>query len=268
MYEKVKAVCSSIIGTVRKHNEDNFYFNNSERIEEEELNLKQEIKDQDVICIFDGMGGETKGDVASLTAATTLKRYINDNNTFDFSEYIEIANNRVLKKSKKSEIVGTTIVGIYFNKDKIQICNVGDSKILGLKNNKLVQLSIDDNEEETNKKLGINSKGALTQHLGLKDDEMVLEPHIKEYDIKDFNKIILCSDGLTDMLSLKDIEEVINNNSIEEALPILIDKVLDKGAKDNTTIIIINLYEEEIPIVEEIEVKKSIFDIFRKGGKE
>ena len=66
------AVCSSIIGKVRKHNEDNFYFDNRERIEEEELNLRQEINDQDVICVFDGMGGESKGDVASLTASTTL----------------------------------------------------------------------------------------------------------------------------------------------------------------------------------------------------
>ena len=258
------AVCSSIVGKVRKHNEDNFYFDNRERIEEEELNLRQEIKDQDVICVFDGMGGETKGDIASLTASTTLKRYIKDNKEFNFKEYVEIANNRVLKKSKKNEIVGTTIVGVYFNKDIIELCNVGDSKILGIKNGKITQLSIDDNEELINKKLGINSKGALTQHLGLKDDEIVLTPHIKNINIKDYNKIILCSDGLTDMVSITDIEEVIDNNTIDDSLNILIDKVLDSGAKDNTTIIIINIYDEEVPEAEEIKTKTSIFNIFRR----
>ncbi len=267
MDNQIKAVCYSIVGKVRKKNEDNFYFDNDYRKEEDELNLKCNLKEDDVVCIFDGMGGESKGDVASITASIVLKEYLDRRRRINWENYIELANEEVLKKSSNHEIVGTTIAGFSIDKNSIEICNVGDSKIFGLKNNKLIQISVDDNEEVMNKKLGINKKGALTQHLGLKDDEVVLSPHIKEFKIGEFNKILLCSDGLTDVLSKKEIEETINSYDIETCASKLIDRVLEEGAKDNTTIILVELNEEEIPVAKEIyveEEKRSIFDIFRR----
>lgn len=245
MNEKIIAVCSSIVGSVRKHNEDNFYFAGHERCLEEEQNLKMTIKDGDVISVFDGMGGESLGDIASLTASVTLRDYLEHNKYFDWKEYVNLANEAVLTKASKNEIVGTTLAGLFLNGNDIEICNVGDSKIFGLKGKNLIQLSIDDNEELINKKLGINRKGALTQHLGLKDDEIEIIPHIKQFSKQEFDKIIICSDGLTDMVDKKEITSILLNNKLEDSIKLLIDKVKEQGAKDNTTIIIMSKGKEK-----------------------
>lgn len=245
MSDKMIAICSSIIGSVRKHNEDNFYFARKERCFEEELNLKMILQDGDVISVFDGMGGESSGDIASLIAALNLKKYLEHNKHFDWNEYVNLANDAVLTNASNNEIVGTTLAGLYLNGNEVEICNVGDSKIFGFKKGKLIQLSIDDNEELMNKKLGINRKGALTQHLGLKDDEIEIIPHIKQFSKQEFDKVLICSDGLTDTLDKKKIAEILLDNKLEDSIKLLIDKVKEQGAKDNTTIIIMEKRKEK-----------------------
>ena len=137
--------------------------------------------------------------------------------------------------------MGTTIAGVCFSNDNMEICNLGDSKIFGLKNNKLIQLSIDHTDKKLKDKLQIEKIKSykLTQHLGIKETEMVLEPYIKKFNYSMFDSILVCSDGLTDMVSASEIENILNLNiSVSNKIDKLISLALDNGGLDNITIMI------------------------------
>ena len=81
-------------------------------------------------------------------------------------------------------------------------------------------------------------KPPLSQNLGIPPDELVIDPYFARGSYNDGDIYLICSDGLTDMVSADGITEVLVSTPIEDAITKLLDKALANGGKDNTTIIL------------------------------
>ncbi len=251
----IKGACKSVTGKVRTKNEDNYYFNFKTLKEENDGDNKTQTMQfeniDNVICsVFDGLGGEINGERASYIAASTLKEYMEENTNHEFiwENYINEANDKICEEMPLNLRMGTTMAAVQFLKDEINICNLGDSRIYSLKNKNLQQLSVDHTEARLQKKLNImlDHKPGLTQHLGIRRDELKLTPHKVKYDYSQFNKILICSDGLTDMVEDKEIAQIISQPlDPKEIVNQLVERALEQGGKDNITVIVLEIQKKK-----------------------
>ena len=234
----IKAYAKSDVGKAREANEDSFF------ITEDPLNNIQ------LFILADGMGGCNAGEVASKLAVTCAKNYI-ENNFEDtpkdkdsliqlVASSIEYANMVVYEKSKedkKFEGMGTTLeVCLIYNNRASSIFRIRKDFIRKLTQDhsyvqKLVQEgTITKEEAEHHPK-----KNMLMKALGC---NAFVEPDVM---VKGFQKediIIICSDGLTNMVTVDDIFKQAKNN-IEIATKELVDLANKNGGLDNITIITI-----------------------------
>ena len=89
-------------------------------------------------------------------------------------------------------------------------------------------------------------KPPLTQYLGITEEGMVLEPCITKHPYVVGDRYLLCSDGMTDMLSDGEIADILTREiSLEETVSVFLDRVLEKGGRDNVTIILCEIKETE-----------------------
>lgn len=251
----------SVIGNVREKNEDNFYFHGEYRnikvTQESVIYKKVSANDSYMLAVFDGMGGEQKGELASYLSARVLREYeIEIKNAaekqIDLSEAIYKLNNAVCEMAKKRNCtMGSTAVIMEINGRQAKVCNVGDSRAYVYRNGDLKQLSEDHtvaaDSERMCKALGIDlidlgtmSTNLLTQHLGVETDEFVLEPAMSNtLEIKENDIYLICSDGLTHFVKEEDICEVLKRKeSINEKGETLKKMALTAGSNDNITIIL------------------------------
>ncbi len=249
-------------GKVRKNNEDNFYCNGV-YLDEESRDMKSEYTSNcnnkvQLYAVCDGMGGEAFGEIASYIATKTLKKYeeiLNILNEDEVDKYIEMyiaeVNSLICEESEIYNVkrIGSTIVLLCINNRYSTIYNVGDSRAYLLRNKKIKQLSKDDTPITQAIEQGIITKeegrthpyrNKLTQHLGIKEEEQKIK--LNKYKIKNkySDKILLCSDGLHDMLSDLQLEEMISAYySEKDIIANLISEALEKGGKDNITAMLI-----------------------------
>lgn len=245
----IEAACGCNMGKVRKNNEDNFYFggrmlpldNNGLRTV---YSQKFKADATPMFAVFDGMGGEEAGEVASFVAAEIADAYVQRLQRFlvpprDLLEEMCAEMNRaVCRESAKLEFgrMGSTVAALLFFGDQPYVCNLGDSRIYRLRDNELLQLSQDHLEMVPP---GVNRKARLMQHLGIFEDEMQLEPYIAKGTAEAGDIFLLCSDGLTDMLTPVEICTILKENrSVKRATDKLIKLALEHGGKDNITVIL------------------------------
>ena len=128
--------------------------------------------------------------------------------------------------------------------------NVGDSRIYLLRNGVLTQLSKDHTIVQQKLDLGAiaaeqaasdSGRHKLTQHLGIFESEMLIEAHHIQKQVQPDDVFLLCSDGLTDMVSDKAICQIlIIAKSCDEAAEKLLEAALENGGKDNVSVIVVN----------------------------
>jgi protein phosphatase len=142
----------------------------------------------------------------------------------------------------KIKDVGTTMALAVFGRTSIQIANLGDSRIYCLTGNHLERLSRDHVLEASGR-----MKPPLVQYLGMDDSEYQMTPHVRKLSYQDNMQLFLCSDGVTDMMSEQEIEEVLHNeNSISEKVEKLKKVILQRGARDNTTMILAEMLRSSL----------------------
>lgn len=258
------AVCINK-GNIRDNNEDNFYFDGkylNANNRDKAATLKSELtQDVGIYGVFDGMGGEALGEEASYIAADTLKKAHKKILTNPHSDREQIilsaikdANVKICKKIVESgeKRIGTTFTAIKIENDVAKIYNVGDSRAYIFRDGKLSQISEDDTSAQRLVNLGVITKEKsknhpdkhkLTQHLGIFPNEMLIEPHIsREIKLKKSDKLLLCSDGLTDMVDDEDISEILKQSKkCSDLAKELIKKALENGGKDNVTALVLNV---------------------------
>ncbi len=258
---KCKTVICSSVGMKRKINQDNFYVNGFLNKKRKNRVMKSFFasKKEQILCICDGMGGEKFGEEASLIAVEKLfsyqRKYSNLISRFEdhINAYVQSANNAICAFIQKNngERSGSTMALLCISpKQKEAVAsNIGDSKVFLLRNNELRKISMDHNQAQSLVNVGLitedearthKDKSKLTQHLGIFPDEMILEPHISDNVILKKNDIFLiCSDGLTDMLSDPDIINILKRNApLKKKCKKLVETANRNGGVDNTTVIL------------------------------
>lgn len=243
------------IGKVRSNNEDNLYFG-GQILPQEHQRTGQSLMEtvwtvpQAVYGVFDGMGGEENGEVASFLAAQALKQaYIKQklSGTALLEHAVQEMNAQVAAEADKVHgRVGTTSVMLAFQEDQLICCNVGDSRAYRLRNGVLSQLSTDHNDAEFLRRQGVtHRRPRLTQYIGLNPQELRICPSWFRDNVAAGDKYLLCSDGLTDMLSDDEIGALLQESGTpEESVELLVHEALKQGGCDNTTVIVVTVQEE------------------------
>lgn len=250
---RYEGIIVSHIGNVRKNNEDNAYLNGFYREDDNISKWKyhDESNDNLIAAVFDGMGGEEKGELASRIAAKVMKEEFSQKLPQKINQYVMRVSREIVFQAGKSNM-GTTFAGITITNNIVRFMNIGDSRGYLFRNNELIQMSKDHNMVQ-----GLLSQGILTkeqaerhpdrnsiyQYLGLKDEgEIVeLETYFAE-DIEAYEKDIylLCSDGLTSMVSEDQINRILKKNGeIPKKTMNLVKEALENGGRDNVTVILI-----------------------------
>lgn len=244
-------ICAcSDIGKVREINQDAYFY-----LEDDKL---------PIFIIADGMGGHKAGEVASNTAISTIvshyqenKQKIIDGEMFipEFiNESVSLANEKLIYESENDDELkgmGTTITMCLILEKELYIGHVGDSRAYLLRDNKLTQLTQDHSlvgellrTGSITKEEALNhpKKNVILRAIGT-DKELKTDVFTKDLKAKD--KIILCTDGLTNMVSEERILETINmEDDPSEICTKLVNISNEIGGIDNTTIMLIKAEEE------------------------
>lgn len=223
----------STCGKVRKENQDRIYLNEVNQYCDFSVGIKG-IFNSDIvtIAVFDGMGGELMGGKAAEIAVKLL----NDNCNIDFDILCRTINKKICEYMEKKCIqrMGSTAVLARINGSSIDVCNIGDSKAFLIRDCSITQISVDHTVT-----IGrVKPRRVLTQHLGIPEDEMEIEPFYDKIRFDCGDKILLCSDGLTDMIDENEMLQIISNASVEQCAMLLHDRAMENGGKDNISIII------------------------------
>ena len=240
----MKAYSITDVGMVREMNQDYYYISTS-------------LDEIQLYILADGMGGYNGGEIASSLAVQTSKNYI-ENNFKDIEKdkesiiqlvgsSIEYANMVVYEKSKENpelQGMGTTIEICLIYNNKVYIGHVGDSRIYRIRKNFIRKLTQDHSYVQKLVKEGTITKEQAAHHpqknmlmkaLGC---NAFVEPDVM---VKGFLKddiLIMCSDGLSNLVSQETIYEMASKN-IEQATKDLVDLANDRGGYDNVTVIVI-----------------------------
>ncbi|MCR4802580.1 MAG: protein phosphatase 2C domain-containing protein [Lachnospiraceae bacterium] len=258
--ECIEIVGISNVGKVRTNNQDNLYCNGVIKdLEDNTFIYKTKVdKSERVICaIADGMGGLRYGEEAAYYAVCTLKKYIEKKNEAgqipSVRSAIKHMNKSVCKLAKKKNaIMGSTVTVLKYVDNKIAMYNLGDSKGFLYRDGRLFQMTTDHTENASMKRMNDmiggfdegKAKNTLTQHLGIEEDEFIVEPGVSEVvAVQKGDIVMLTSDGLTGMVEKDVMIGILQNYQIplEEKAKILIDKAVEAGGKDNISIILVEM---------------------------
>jgi protein phosphatase len=244
------------VGLQREHNEDSFAV----------------LPEHDLFIVADGMGGHRAGDVASRLASESIsdffQRTAGEEVTWPFhfdsalseSENrlltaIRLANRQIYEHSLKSQDLrgmGTTVVGALFNPDtrKMYVGHVGDSRAYMIRDGRISQLTRDhslvndylkvmpDMPEDQRSEL---PKNVITRALGMQDS---VEVDLLAHEVKVGDTFVLCSDGLSGMISDTEIMQMAGNGrDPTDACRDLAALANEHGGEDNITAVVVRIVE-------------------------
>lgn len=256
---KIESAGGTHVGKIRVNNEDNFYINGyykkdvTENIKAVEDNIERQ---RYTYAICDGMGGESLGELASLRAVQALSVYDSESLQHLVTAFVDEANQEICKEIEKNhgKRMGTTLAMLIINHEKAEICNIGDSRVYQLRNARLKQLSQDHTRVQNMVEVGIISreeaknnklKNILTQHLGIFPNEFIIEPYIrKDIILRQGDLFLLCSDGITDMITDCELEQLLiayKEDSPKKIVHELVCQALKSGGKDNISAIVVKI---------------------------
>lgn len=242
------------IGKIRNNNEDNFWCcGDSLEAQNQGMShirsgyMKQ--SEYPLLAVFDGMGGESCGEMAAILAAEACGEHFktakdgirNDPEEF-LNEICESMNQAICDYGRTNKInsMGTTAALLAFAEDAVYSCNLGDSRIYKSDREKFYQISQDHVLGRS-----LFGKAPLTQYLGMEEENLQLEPSISRQEIKIGDRFLLCSDGITDMLSDGEIADILSRDiPVAKTVEILVDRALKKGGRDNITVVLCEIMEQ------------------------
>ena len=246
MNRSFKVVARSELGLIRDGNEDSA------------------LVSPRLIAVADGMGGHAGGEVASRIAITSVKELsdvLNDSAldaesredlllNISFSIDHEIA--EVASNDRSLQGMGTTLTALHLNGDRVELLHIGDSRCYQWNGKKLVQLSydhtvmqelLDQGRLTPDEVINHPQRSLLTQAL---IGDSGIDPILNLFEVKVGDQFLLCSDGLSSVLSDFEIVNVIKKSDPSEIVDQLIAAVLGKGEPDNVTIIWAEIVETKV----------------------
>lgn len=221
------------------------------------LTFSDEAAHIDLLVVCDGMGGAKAGNVASALAAESFLEYLKsqlsaEKNVIDImqdmSDGIRLANSKVYEKSMNDNDctgMGTTLVAAAVTRSGAVVVNVGDSRAYHVTNKLIAQVTKDHSVVEDMidrgdiKRSEANShpnRNLITRALGTAADT---EPDFFFVNLKDGEYLLLCSDGLSNVVTDQTLfKEISSSSDTQEICERLIKLAVNKGAPDNVTAVV------------------------------
>lgn len=251
---RYRACGLSDVGMMRSHNEDSFAID----------------PERHLFVVADGMGGHSYGEVASRIAVAAIREFVHksadEEATLPFEldpglsrqanvlrAAIRLGHERVLRAIRQDSALhgmGTTVVGMLVDGQKAVICHVGDSRAYRYRNGRLELLTQDHTWVNEQVVAGFLSeeqarvhplKNVVTRALG-GDSEVQID--VREFQVEPGDLYLLCSDGLTTMLSDQEILERLRGNpGLEEACQRLVRDANARGGYDNVSVVLLRVEE-------------------------
>jgi len=205
-----------------------------------------------LFIVADGMGGHNAGDYASRFCVEYFTEKIEESDNTSPVSSIDAAlsaTNDALREKAKEQIelegMGTTfVVATIFDKE-MYVANIGDSRLYVVgkemkqitEDHSLVEAMVKTGELDRNEARVHPNKNIITRALGA---NAIVEPDFFEVNLEDGDTVLMCSDGLTNMLEDETIEQIVReNDDPETAAGTLVKYANQNGGKDNIAIIII-----------------------------
>lgn len=223
-----KAYVASHVGFLRKHNEDACAISSAtERL----TNWVGSISSQDGwALVADGIGGHVAGEIASAMAIELLRPKMAALKTGkDIEAAINMADQGLfMAMEMRPELhgLGTTIAGVILRPSKAITFNAGDSRCYVMERGALIQVSVDDRTK----------RGRLLQCLGGFQEPGAM--HVHTCPVEGDATILLCSDGLSDLVTDNEICSILSSRAANPA-EALVDAALKAGGSDNVTVVVI-----------------------------
>ncbi len=237
----IEAWCETDVGLKRESNEDSYLLN----------------KNIGIFAVADGMGGHRGGEVASSMAVSTLEQYVQNNKVGSrkvqprvlLTEAYKTASNKIFDKSRNEAAelsgMGTTLVSALVVENTVFIANVGDSRAYLYRAKKFWQLTEDHSLLNEHIKFGLVAeqdaenflqKNVITRSVGFEREVMcdILERVMEPDDL-----ILLCSDGLSGLVTDARMCEICQSLSPEKIVERCIKEARDNGGDDNITVLVL-----------------------------
>lgn len=245
---KVYSWGATDVGMKRDHNEDSYLL----------------APDLNLFVVADGMGGHAGGEMASGIAVSTVEEVVRDGSpkfpaekddakdiaksapAIVLSRSVRNACNAVFQKSQELHELagmGTTTTTMLFHNDRGYVAHVGDSRCYLVRQKKLVQLSEDHSLVNEQLKAGIITeeqarqsrfKNIITRSVGFQTD---VEVDMIVVDAAPHDVFLMCSDGLTGLVTDEEINNIVSTNFLYRVPGMLIDLANSRGGDDNITVV-------------------------------
>jgi len=233
---RVTAAAATDVGLVREGNEDSY------------------LTEGPLFAVADGMGGHRGGEVASQLAVETLEKLFKEG-AGDLPDQVQEANRVVFERSvldRKVAGMGTTLTAALVEGDRVRLAHVGDSRAYLLRDGTLRLLTEDHtlvhrmvSEGEISKEEAEThpQRSVLTRALGV---DTVVDVDDDSLQVRPGDRLLLCTDGLTSMVSEDEIEEVLRTvPDPREAAQRLVRMANEAGGVDNTTVVILDFSDDD-----------------------
>jgi protein phosphatase len=252
-----ESFAASDTGQVRQLNEDSLLANEREG----------------VFLVADGMGGLSKGDVASRIAVETVNRFITESRTEDitwpikpqdqysmeenrFLAAISLANWSVYSeflRDNRNSAMGTTLVGLLVDKEMAIVTNIGDSRVYLIRNDTIQQVTEDHSlvmDEVRKGNMTLEEarlhpqRHVINRALGIAETARV---DISSIALQEGDLFLLCSDGLSDMLTDEELLAITRSNpagALRELGEQMVSAANEKGGKDNISLVLVRFHDE------------------------
>jgi PPM family protein phosphatase len=208
-----------------------------------------------VFVVADGMGGAQAGEVASKIATETFEKGLPDSGSPEerLAERVREANHQIHELSRTDREragMGTTLTAAYVDDTSVAIAHVGDSRAYLFRDGTLERLTQDHSLVEElvrqgkltpEQAAGHPQRSIITRALG---PEASVEVDTWTYPVRAGDILLLCSDGLTTMISEDRVAEILGEaGSLDGAADALIDAANEAGGRDNITVVLFRLEE-------------------------
>ncbi len=222
-------------GQQRRHNEDAYYARTP------------------VFAVADGMGGAQAGEVASHAAVEAVAAGLPEEGTPEdrLAAVVRRANEEIFRMSREDDSragMGTTLTAVHVGESDIAIAHVGDSRAYRFRDGELSRLTEDHSLVEEMRRRGQLTaeeadehpqRSIITRALGPEPDVLV---DTRSWAARDGDVILLCSDGLTSMISETQVADILREaTGLEQAGRALIAAANRAGGRDNITVVLLRL---------------------------
>lgn len=241
----MKVISKTHVGMVRNNNEDSLL-----------------VREPFLFAVADGMGGYSAGEVASRETLRAFEAATHDLRHQKDCDVVEVLLDAFAKANKHTFVLaqknsaykgmGTTLTALYLPGDNTAYAaHVGDSRLYLYRNNTLSQITKDHSyvadllaqgKITSNEAFNHPKKNMLLQALGVEEE---IRTDIFHFALEKGDILLLCSDGLSDMLRDMEIAHILEASDFENAATALLEQSLDNGGKDNISLIMIAVEEDD-----------------------